>query len=125
MDPGWLLLFILLVTEAVSLSILILPMPNNTIRGFVIDFFSKTWAGSNILRYLTFFLLLLNVVYFASSMSSIYSVEAFGAQRALPTPPAPFPCLDLGLEQRASRPCPRNAVGGGSRTSRALPLRLR
>uniref|UniRef100_A0A6U4KA63 Endoplasmic reticulum transmembrane protein n=1 Tax=Hemiselmis andersenii TaxID=464988 RepID=A0A6U4KA63_HEMAN len=80
MDPGWLLLFILLVTEAAALSILILPMPNNTIRGWVLNFFSKTWAGSNILRYMTFFLLLLNVLYFGSSMSSIYSVEAFDLQ---------------------------------------------
>ena len=78
MDPGWLILFVLLMAEAACLAILTLPMPSNSIRGGLLTMVRTLWGSSNFVRYLTVALLGLNFFYFVNSISAIWGVESFG-----------------------------------------------
>ena len=77
-DPGWFLLFLLLIFESIVLVVLVLPMPSNSIRGGMLTLITKIWSTSNFVRYLTAGLLLLNAFYFFTSMQSILGVESLG-----------------------------------------------
>jgi len=46
MDPGWLILFCFLAIEVFVVLILIFPMPNNAVRGAVIEYTTKIWDNT-------------------------------------------------------------------------------
>eukprot|EP01062_Namystynia_karyoxenos_P026722 TRINITY_DN2067_c0_g2_i1.p3 TRINITY_DN2067_c0_g2~~TRINITY_DN2067_c0_g2_i1.p3 ORF type:complete len:143 (+),score=55.62 TRINITY_DN2067_c0_g2_i1:105-533(+) len=71
MDPGWFVLCCFLVVEAVLVGILVLPMPSNTVRGFVLQSIGKLTANKNV-RYFSLFVLLLDIWYFYDCMEHLY-----------------------------------------------------
>jgi hypothetical protein len=54
MDPGYWLLFALLILESTALVLLVMPMPNNRARGAILKFITYEWRNNLFIRYATF-----------------------------------------------------------------------
>ena len=63
MDPGWFVLFLFFMGEATVVTLLVLPMPNNRVRGAIRDFVAQLWEQKPI-QYFVFAMLALDLFYF-------------------------------------------------------------
>jgi hypothetical protein len=85
LDPGYWLLFALLVLESTALVLLVMPMPNNRARGAILKFVTYEWRNNLFVRYATFVVLALTSgedhVMFFSSFAKKYSPLVFEQDR--------------------------------------------
>jgi hypothetical protein len=63
MDPGWLFLFLFFVVETFLVTLLVLPMPNNDVRGAITGWVTSLWDNRPV-KITAYVMLALNVVYF-------------------------------------------------------------
>eukprot|EP01061_Rhynchopus_euleeides_P010998 TRINITY_DN2056_c0_g2_i1.p2 TRINITY_DN2056_c0_g2~~TRINITY_DN2056_c0_g2_i1.p2 ORF type:complete len:133 (+),score=72.54 TRINITY_DN2056_c0_g2_i1:71-469(+) len=77
-DIGWTVMYIFLMLEVAIVAALILPMPSNTIRGFLIDSIRKAWTNFPYVQYTFALVLVLDVLMFSDSMNYIYSNDHSG-----------------------------------------------
>ncbi|KAL7558663.1 hypothetical protein ACA910_010038 [Epithemia clementina (nom. ined.)] len=63
MDPGWFVLFIFFMCEATVATLLVLPVPNNRVRGAIRDFVGNLWEQKPIQGFV-FAMLALDLFYF-------------------------------------------------------------
>eukprot|EP01061_Rhynchopus_euleeides_P010997 TRINITY_DN2056_c0_g1_i1.p2 TRINITY_DN2056_c0_g1~~TRINITY_DN2056_c0_g1_i1.p2 ORF type:complete len:141 (+),score=71.89 TRINITY_DN2056_c0_g1_i1:68-490(+) len=72
-DLGWTVMYFFLMLEVVIVAALILPMPSNAIRGFLVDSIRKVWAKYPNVQYAFAVALLLDVLLFFDSMNFLNS----------------------------------------------------
>ena len=63
MDPGWFVLFLFFMGEATVVTLLVLPVPSNQVRGVITNFVANLWHKKPIL-YFVFIMLALDLFYF-------------------------------------------------------------
>eukprot|EP01059_Diplonema_ambulator_P031847 TRINITY_DN598_c0_g1_i1.p1 TRINITY_DN598_c0_g1~~TRINITY_DN598_c0_g1_i1.p1 ORF type:complete len:158 (+),score=42.54 TRINITY_DN598_c0_g1_i1:68-475(+) len=80
MDPGWLILCFFLIIEVLLVTLLIFPMPSNTVRGVVLDGIRKVWKMYPNIRTASAVIMFLNIWYFWSAMQFIYSDAAYNTE---------------------------------------------
>eukprot|EP01059_Diplonema_ambulator_P027230 TRINITY_DN45083_c0_g1_i1.p1 TRINITY_DN45083_c0_g1~~TRINITY_DN45083_c0_g1_i1.p1 ORF type:complete len:134 (+),score=40.93 TRINITY_DN45083_c0_g1_i1:63-464(+) len=67
MDPGWMMLYVFMLCEALAVAVLTMPMPSNHVRKIVITGLMSIWTKFPNLRYISYALLTLNGYYFYAS----------------------------------------------------------
>eukprot|EP01083_Nonionella_stella_P221766 791980_1 len=72
MDPGWLLIFVFLIVESVVVGILVMPMGTNMIRGAVVMSLNKLWNTNSAMRYISYIIVFINMIYFAMTYKKVY-----------------------------------------------------
>lgn len=63
MDPGWFFLFMFFMAEALLVTLLVLPMPSNNVRGAIVKWIVSLWESRPV-QYTSYVMLALNVIYF-------------------------------------------------------------
>lgn len=63
MDPGWLILFLFMITEVILVTLLVMPMPNNDLRGLLTRSVAKLW-DNRFIKYTCYVLLVIDMFYF-------------------------------------------------------------
>ena len=63
MEPGWFVLLVFMLVEALLVLLLVMPMPNNTARDAVVSFVSSLWDKSG-LRFTFYIFLAADIFYF-------------------------------------------------------------
>jgi hypothetical protein len=63
MEPGWFVLLVFMLVEVLLVLLLVMPMPNNAVRGAVVNLVSSLWDQSG-LRYTFYIFLAADVFYF-------------------------------------------------------------
>lgn len=63
MDPGWFFLFLFFLAEILLATLLVLPMPNNEVRGVIVRWVVKLWESRPV-RITSYVMLGLNLIYF-------------------------------------------------------------
>lgn len=87
MDPGWLILFLFLMIECVLVTLLVLPMPSNTVRRAVTDFIASLWNHKGV-QYAVIAILVLDAVYFYAEIDALrhplYDLGLLAQENAMP-----------------------------------------
>ncbi|KAJ9453257.1 hypothetical protein DIPPA_05952 [Diplonema papillatum] len=73
MDPGWVFIYLYLALELFVVFLLIVPMPTNAIRGYMIDQIRLIWRRHPYFRYYSGIMLFVSTTYFAAAINFLYS----------------------------------------------------
>jgi hypothetical protein len=71
MELAWGVLFVFMVFEMLIVSLLIMPMPSNKVRGAVTTIITSTWDKTPALRYVAIGLTIVNAIYFFNVVDAL------------------------------------------------------